>query len=639
MKKFAFLVVAFFLVLLSCSKDEKPVLTISQTSISAPSAGNSTSITLVANNPWSVSGTEWCTVSPSSGQGEGEITVTITVKENTTYDARNHTLTFISKELSQPLLISQESNYGIVLPKNTYELSSDAQQISVEVKANVTYEVSIDADWIKENGTKALTSKTYTFDVDANSTYDSREGVITIKEKNGNNVETIKVKQAQKDAIIISSKEYSLSSDAQTLEVKLQTNVDLEVVIPDDAKTWVSHTETKALSDKTLVFNISKNEAQNERNCELIIRKKDNSISEKIKISQASMIIEEQYEIGQSENLIENIILEVNSSSLSDWESTPISSKYSVQSSLPSWIKLGLSMWTQGVLEFEIEIDRNYETSPRDAEIIITTNKVTKKIGIKQRADTDYYIDEYGINHGKGVLIGKTMWAPVNCGYKAPDGEDKGYPYGKLYQWGRKYGFGYSLEYDSTEPVYDEESYYINIGYTGPMQKEKTNNKVYNVINFDSPTWIWGHTDNSNSSVLTPFPDSSWRNMYNDPCPDGWRVPTSDELYELVQNRSAFPSTINGINGVFCSGPIDYSEASSDEIIFLPAAGYWNDYGKKSSDRAESGCYWSSSFKDSYEDEYCLGISFYFDDYGGVPMHTYENWRQVDGLSIRCVRE
>jgi hypothetical protein len=49
------------------------------------------------------------------------------------------------------------------------------------------------------------------------------------------------------------------------------------------------------------------------------------------------------------------------------------------------------------------------------------------------------YIDEYGVNHGKGTAIGMAVWAPVNCGYHKDD-----YKYGKLYQWGRKYGQGYS---------------------------------------------------------------------------------------------------------------------------------------------------------------------------------------------------
>ncbi len=385
MKKLFLLFVALSLVFLSCSKDEKPVLTISQTLISTSSAGNSTSITLIANNPWSVSGTDWCTVSPSSGQGEGEITVTITVKENTTYDARNHTLTFISKELSQSLSVNQESNYGIVLPKNNYELSSDAQQISVEVKANITYDIAIDAVWIKESGTKALTSKSYTFDIDANTSYDSREGVITIKEKNGNNVETIKVKQAQKDAIIISSKEYSLSSEAQSLEVKLQTNVDLEVVIPDDAKSWVSHTETKALSDKIVILGIKANEDYSERNSEIIIKKKSTGIADTIKISQARkeviVLYQKEFDLSCDAHTIgiklqTNVKLEII---------IPDESK-----SWVSYVDIEIVDDQKNLEEkiVSISIGKNITNAPRECEIIVksTTSDIFESVIFNQEA-------------------------------------------------------------------------------------------------------------------------------------------------------------------------------------------------------------------------------------------------------------
>ena len=41
--------------------------------------------------------------------------------------------------------------------------------------------------------------------------------------------------------------------------------------------------------------------------------------------------------------------------------------------------------------------------------------------------DPDDYVDEWGINHGKGIVIGGVTWAPVNCGYHETD-----YPYGKM---------------------------------------------------------------------------------------------------------------------------------------------------------------------------------------------------------------
>ena len=308
MKKFLLFLAVFSAVCLSCSKEEEPVLTISESSIVAPFEGCSKTITLFANNAWSVSGTSWCTVSPSRGDG-GEVPVTITVKENTTYDARECAITFSSLDLVQTLNVSQESNLGIVLPKNKYDVSSEAQQITVEVKANIEYSVLIDAEWIKLNGTKALESNIYVFDIEKNDTYDAREGTITIKEKKGESVEVIKVKQVQLDAILISSKDYNLSSDETTLEIKLQTNVDIEVIVPETASNWVNHVSTKALTDKTLVLNIAKNETYDTRICEVIVKQKNSMLADTIKISQAQkdaiILSQKEYELSSDAHTLE----------------------------------------------------------------------------------------------------------------------------------------------------------------------------------------------------------------------------------------------------------------------------------------------------------------------------------------------
>lgn len=308
MKKFLLFLAVFSAVCLSCSKEEEPVLTISESSIVAPFEGCSKTITLFTNNAWSVSDTSWCTVSPSRGDG-GEVPVIITVKENTTYDARECAITFSSLDLVQTLNVSQESNLGIVLPKNKYDVSSEAQQITVEVKANTEYSVLIDAEWIKLNGTKALESNIYVFDIEKNDTYDAREGTITIKEKNGESVEVIKVKQVQLDAILISSKDYNLSSDETTLEIKLQTNVDIEVIVPEIASNWVNHVSTKALTDKTLVLDIAKNETYDTRICEVIVKQKNSMLADTIKISQAQkdaiILSQKEYELSSDAHTLE----------------------------------------------------------------------------------------------------------------------------------------------------------------------------------------------------------------------------------------------------------------------------------------------------------------------------------------------
>ena len=73
---------------------------------------------------------------------------------------------------------------------------------------------------------------------------------------------------------------------------------------------------------------------------------------------------------------------------------------------------------------------------------------VKEYIGIMPEQGSEY-IDEYGINRGQGIVIDGIIWAPVNCGYHETD-----FKYGKLYQWGRKYGQGYDGDlYDSKNKV------------------------------------------------------------------------------------------------------------------------------------------------------------------------------------------
>ena len=108
--------------------------------------------------------------------------------------------------------------------------------------------------------TRGLTTTNLKFNIAKNSSYNNRVGTITVKQKNGELSSIIKVYQSQEDAIILSNKTETISSESQTLEVELKTNVDFEVIIPEEATGWVSYISTRALRTETLMLNISENE-------------------------------------------------------------------------------------------------------------------------------------------------------------------------------------------------------------------------------------------------------------------------------------------------------------------------------------------------------------------------------------------
>lgn len=159
--------------------------------------GGKQSLSFTCNRDWHISSSDsWIQVSPSSGTAtDGEVTITITCEPNTTYDPRNATFAVKVEELSETVSVSQETNYGIIVPTKSYDLSSAANTIEVEVQANVQYAVSISDTWVKQTGTKGLTSDKLLFSVEVNETYYSRSATITIEAENGVSTQTINLEQ------------------------------------------------------------------------------------------------------------------------------------------------------------------------------------------------------------------------------------------------------------------------------------------------------------------------------------------------------------------------------------------------------------------------------------------------------------
>ena len=233
------------------------------------------------------------------------------------------------------------------------------------------------------------------------------------------------------------------------------------------------------------------------------------------------------------------------------------------------------------------------------------------------------YIDEYGVNHGQGVEIDGVVWAPVNCGYHETD-----YKYGKLYQWGRKYGQGYEGDLCDVNYIigaYTDAS--VPSIISGPVslatgQSESNSNKFYYNYSYSSPCdWV------------TPQDDMLWNSGTEsnpvktdyDPCPEGWRVPTYAELINLRSNYS-FMTTNGDQSGRWFSGSSTYS--SSVSRVFFPAAGY-RDADGSTYYRGSDGRYWSSSpdGSDKASDLYFLGGT----------VNVYSGGRAY-GYSVRCVQ-
>lgn len=231
------------------------------------------------------------------------------------------------------------------------------------------------------------------------------------------------------------------------------------------------------------------------------------------------------------------------------------------------------------------------------------------------------YVDEYGINHGQGIKIGQTVWAPVNCGYHATD-----FKYGKLYQWGRKYGQGFDGD------LYVNGNYHsqytdvlLPIMVSAPAY-DSEGSDVKNANSFYTSTinqnWDWLNT--SNAYMWNSNDEVAPKKTEYDPCPEGWRVPSYAELYELIQNPSEWSVNAEGQEGISIWGP-DASE------MFLPASGArW--YDGKCEARGLRGIYFSSLRWNPFKG-YAWCLTFSRDE---VCMNSCA---RANGISVRCVQD
>ncbi len=173
------------------------------------------------------------------------------IQPNENYNQREAEIKFTNKEngLSESVKIVQTQKDALIVAKESYTVSSEGAQIQIEVGHNIDFDIEIADDWISKTETRTFVTETLTFNIAKNAGYDNREGTVIFRSKDSSLSQTVKIYQAQEDALIVSEKDVVVGAECGTVSFELQTNVEFKVSEPNVS--WLRAVQTRGLTTHT----------------------------------------------------------------------------------------------------------------------------------------------------------------------------------------------------------------------------------------------------------------------------------------------------------------------------------------------------------------------------------------------------
>lgn len=145
---------------------------------------------------------------------------------------------------------------SVKVPETNIVVDCASGQVSLNVMANVAFNVIYTADWVTDGPVKGV------INIAENTNPVERSTQIKVETADKSASVTVNLVQKQKDAILLTPATVELDPQAQELVVLVKTNVDINITSPD---TWISDI---AVKDTTVVtpfntHNVSMNIAEN----------------------------------------------------------------------------------------------------------------------------------------------------------------------------------------------------------------------------------------------------------------------------------------------------------------------------------------------------------------------------------------
>ncbi|MEG1464868.1 MAG: BACON domain-containing carbohydrate-binding protein, partial [Mucinivorans sp.] len=124
------------------------------------------------------------------------------------------------------------------------------------------------------------------FAVDANTTHDNREAQIVVKSRTLPIVsDTLTIHQVQKNALILSNGNITMTEKGGAIDVELRTNIEYDILMPTGA-TWLTKVDSRALTTYHHLFQVAAYTGTDSRSAQVIFKDKKSQLADTLTVLQ-----------------------------------------------------------------------------------------------------------------------------------------------------------------------------------------------------------------------------------------------------------------------------------------------------------------------------------------------------------------
>ena len=266
----------------------KASLTVSPESLEFSANKGEEMLNVTSNTDWVITkDAEWITL--DSDKGKGVATIAAGVTENTSLTSRTGSITVSTTDGSVKKTVSvRQSGADVIftIDKNEFNVAAVGESFSVKVTHNIGYKINSQPEWVKQTGkVPGGNTDTYTFNAEANTSTEAREGVIVFCNDN-NECVPVTVKQAGANATLsVSPAELTFTANTESKSLDVTSNTAWTAA---SGASWAKLNKTNGSGNAQIAVTAEENTAITQRSATITIKTADGKASATVKVTQSA---------------------------------------------------------------------------------------------------------------------------------------------------------------------------------------------------------------------------------------------------------------------------------------------------------------------------------------------------------------